>query len=113
MGVVYRANDTLIRREVAIKATLNVSLGAGGQERLLKEARAAGALNHPNIVTIHDVGAAEGRTFIVMEFVEGHTLQAHNVYTITETVGVAKQICAALAHAHEQNIIHRDLNLRT
>jgi predicted Ser/Thr protein kinase/tetratricopeptide (TPR) repeat protein len=109
MGVVYRANDTLIRREVAIKATLNVSLGAGGQERLLKEARAAGALNHPNIVTIHDVGAAEGRTFIVMEFVEGHTLQAHNVYTITETVGVAKQICAALAHAHEQNIIHREL----
>ncbi len=109
MGVVYRAEDTLIRREVAIKVTLNSYLSAEGRAQLVKEAQAAGSLNHPNIVTIYDVGEADGRTFIAMEFVEGQTLAAHRLHAISETVEVVKQICAALAHAHEKDIIHRDL----
>ena len=100
MGVVYRANDTLIKREVAIKITLNSYLGTEGRAQLMKEAQAAGSLNHPNIVTIYDIGEADGRTFIAMEFVEGQTLAAQPPPTIEETVEVAKQICAGLAHAH-------------
>ncbi len=109
MGVVYHADDTLIKREVAIKVTQISYLNTEGRALLMKEARAAGSLNHPNIVTIYDIGEADGRTFIAMEFVQGHTLAAHTLHTIAETIEVAKQICAGLVHAHEKNIIHRDL----
>ncbi len=109
MGVVYRAQDTLIERQVAIKVTSSTSLGTGGRARLMVEARAAGALNHPNIVTIYDIGEAKDQTFIVMEYVEGQTLADQRPGSLSETIRIAEQICAALMHAHEKSIIHRDL----
>ena len=109
MGVVYRAQDTLIERQVAIKVTSSAYLGTEGRTRLVVEARAAGALNHPNIVTIFDIGGANDQTFIVMEFVEGQTLAAHKPGSLEETIEITKHICAALMHAHEKGIIHRDL----
>ena len=109
MGVVYRAQDTLIEREVAIKVASSNYIGTEGRARLIVEARAAGALSHPNIVTIFDVGEANGQTFIVMEFVEGQTLADHSSHSLVETLKITRQICAALNHAHEKGIIHRDL----
>ncbi len=109
MGVVYRAQDTLIERDVAIKVASSGYLGTEGRSRLVMEARAAGSLNHPNIVTIFDIGEANGQTYIVMEFVAGQTLAAHRPDSLEETIKIAKQICAALMHAHEKDIIHRDL----
>ena len=80
MGVVYRARDPLLNREIAIKvlaesATAGTA-GTAGREHLLHEARAASALNHPNICTIHEVGEENGRFFIVMELIEGKPLSA-------------------------------------
>ena len=115
MGVVYRAEDTLLERPVAIKVVMNTGLGTEGQSRLLQEARAAARLNHPNIVAVYDVSAAEmpGQaepvSFIVMEFVEGRTLGESDIVDLDQVVEITKNICSALEVAHGQGIIHRDL----
>ncbi|MGD8751128.1 MAG: serine/threonine-protein kinase, partial [Anaerolineales bacterium] len=100
MGVVYRAHDTLIEREVAVKVLAGGNLGTEGQVRLLQEARAAGRLNHPNIVTIFDVGEEIDHTFIVMELIDGPSLFDHQPVNLTAIIKVARQVCAALEHAH-------------
>lgn len=120
MGVVYRAHDLLLDRDVAVKLlspNRPSGMQASGRERLLREARAAARLNHPHIVAIYDVivadgvapGDGEGSTFIVMELVEGPSLQNRRPSGLDETLAVAGQICSALKHAHSHAIIHRDL----
>jgi len=109
MGVVYRAHDTVLDRQVAVKVLTDSSLGAEGRERLRREAQAAAKLNHPNVVSIYDVGEIDGQPCIVMELVKGETLGAGRRREIEAVVAVARQVCAALEHAHAHGIIHRDL----
>src|SRR3972149_867409 len=77
MAAVYRARDQKLNREVAVKVLSEPGLGTAGQARLVHEAQAAAQLNHPNIVTIHDVGEVDGTPYIVMELVEGGSLHDH------------------------------------
>jgi len=107
MGQVYRARDTRLSRPVAIKV-----LTSGSADRFVQEARAASALNHPNIVTIYDVGEAGGVSYIVMELIEGQTLRQAMVggpLPIPKLLAIAVQIADALAAAHAKGITHRDL----
>jgi Tol biopolymer transport system component len=115
MGEVYRARDVRLGREVAVKV-LPASL-AGDGERLLRfeqEARAAGALNHPSIVVVHDVGSHEGVPYLVTELLEGQTLRerlASGPVPARRAIEIAAQIAAGLAAAHDRGIVHRDLKL--
>jgi len=102
MGIVYRATDLELMREVAIKVLPHTSSAPDARERLLREARAAAALNHPHIISVHDVGEAEGMPFFVMELVNGPSLSQARPSEFARIVEIAGQICAALEHAHEQ-----------
>ena len=114
MGVVYRAHDERLHRSVALKLIGAESRGSTPDERarLLDEARAASHLTHPHICTVYEVGELDGRVFIAMEFVEGEPLSqivpADGLPAET-VVRYGEQIAAALAHAHERGVIHRDL----
>ena len=113
MGVVYSAYDTVLERKVAIKVVGDrVLADKTARDLLLHEARAASALNHPNICTIHEVGESDGKTYIVMEQVEGQPLSSlvgTNGVSPDLVVRYGMQIADALAHAHEHGVIHRDL----
>ncbi len=109
MGTVYRATDLELQREVAVKILSATSHTTDGRQRLIREARAAAALNHPHIVTIHDVGEAAGLPFLVMELVTGPRLSQAKPAELSDIVNIAVQICAALEHAHAASIVHRDL----
>lgn len=113
MGVVYLAEDTKLKRRVALKF-LPRHLTADGEalERFEREAQAAAALNHPNIVTIHEIGSFEDCTYICMEYVDGSTLRemmAAGPLPIDSAIDIAGQICGGLGKAHEAGIIHRDI----
>ena len=113
MGVVYRARDTRLNREVALKLLLPSAVDDdAAREQLLREARTASRLNHPHICTIHEVGEAGGRVFIAMEFVQGRPLNALIPAGGMAAETVARhgaQVARALAHAHEHHVVHRDL----
>ena len=113
MGEVYRARDTRLRREVAIKV-LRDELAADPERvrRFEKEARAAAALNHPNILVLHDIGRHAGQPYLVTELLEGETLAeriAAGELGVARSVEFAIQIARALAAAHEKGIVHRDI----
>ena len=113
MGVVYRARDTRLNRSVAIKVLPADRVSDPERKRrFIQEARAASALNHPNIITLHDIGSESGIDFIVMEYVSGKTLDQRiprKGMRLNEALKLAIQITDALAKAHSAGIIHRDL----
>jgi serine/threonine protein kinase len=116
MGVVYKATDPTIGRTVALK-TMRLDVHAERGEDMLRrfqnEARAAGALNHPNIVTIYDAGEADGIFYIAMEYIEGTTLfsllRDRRSLSAQELVDIGSQICAGLQYAHFRKVVHRDI----
>ncbi|MFP5247463.1 MAG: serine/threonine-protein kinase, partial [Thermoanaerobaculia bacterium] len=113
MGEVYLAEDPRLGRRVAIKILPDsVSRDSEAKRRLLREARAVAALDHPNVCTIHEVGEHEGRPYIVMQYVEGETLHErmqHTAMTLGEIVDIGAQVAAALEEAHAHGIVHRDI----
>jgi Tol biopolymer transport system component len=113
MGEVYRARDTKLSREVAVKILpAEFSADSDRLARFEREARSASALNHPNIVTIHDVGRTDSISFIAMELVQGQTLRsllADGPLPMKRVLALGAQITEGLARAHEAGIVHRDL----
>lgn len=116
--IVYEAIDTTINRRVALKELLLPPNLSGAQkreriERFYREARAAGSLSHPNIVTIYEVGEDHGRHYIAMEFLEGQSLRdildIEHTLPIDKAISIAIQICDALDYAHQKGVIHRDI----
>lgn len=113
MGEVYRARDPRLGREIAIKVLpAAISADPDRRQRFEQEARSASALNHPNILTIYDIGSSEGTTYIAMELVEGRTLReilAAEPVPAKKLLDYAVQIADGLAKAHSAGIVHRDL----
>lgn len=116
MGVVYEAEDPNIGRTVALKVVHTDQIGANREEvirRFKNEARAAGNLNHPNIITIHDAGEHEGMLFIAMECVQGAALSdlmaKQGRMPSAKVVDIIRQVCLGLDFAHKRGIIHRDI----
>jgi serine/threonine protein kinase len=113
MGVVYKAHDTHLDRLVALKVLPPEKVAdLERKRRFVQEAKAASALNHPNIVTIHDIDEADGVHFIAMEFVDGNTLDQlipRHGMRLSEVLRIAVRISDALVAAHETGIVHRDL----
>jgi len=113
MGAVYRAEDTRLGRHVAIKILTNVTLS--DRERLVRfeqEARATGMLNHPNLLTIYDVGNAQGTPYLVSELLQGETLRDRlnkGAIQPRKAVEIALSVAHGLGAAHEKGIVHRDL----
>src|SRR5262245_49856410 len=117
MGVVYRAKDPAMDRVVAVKTIISVALaspqGSEFRERFFREARTAGALTHPGVVAVFDVGEHEGMPFLVMEFVAGRTLadsaKAGERLSVDRICELGGQIAEALAYAHQRGVVHRDI----
>ena len=113
MGVVYKALDARLNRTVAIKVLPTEAMAdAGRRQRFVQEAQAASAIEHPNIVTIHDISEADERHFIVMQYVAGRTLRdllAPGPLPWGDTLRYGTQIASAFAAAHARGIVHRDL----
>ncbi|MGH9790296.1 MAG: serine/threonine-protein kinase, partial [Candidatus Acidiferrales bacterium] len=113
MGVVYRARDTRLERDVALKLLPDALMSSStARARLVREAKTASVLNHPNICHIYEVGEADGHSYIAMEHVSGRPLSqsipAEGLPSET-VLRYAAQLCDALAHAHERNVLHRDM----
>jgi eukaryotic-like serine/threonine-protein kinase len=118
MGVVYKAQDPVIGRNVAVK-TMHLSEAGTGltreelSSRFQREARAAGLLSHPNIVTVYDAGEEDGLFYITMEYIEGRSLQAlvdeRQPFPLARVLRLMEQACSALEYAHQHNVVHRDI----
>jgi len=116
MGIVYKAKDPMLERTVAIK-TINLTMDKDGAEmyekRFYQEARAAGGLNHPNIVTIYDIGHSESLCYMAMEYIEGAELRTlllpGKPLPVQKVLSIASQVAEGLAYAHERGVVHRDI----
>ena len=113
MGVVYKAEDTKLDRTVALKFLTQQAIGSDEEKpRFVHEAKAAAALSHPNICTVHEIDESEGHTFIAMECVEGQTLKSRiesGPLKLKEAVDIAIQVAEGLQEAHEKGVVHRDI----
>src|SRR5579883_2838254 len=118
MGIVYRAHDTRLSRDVALKVIADSYLSSSTtpitatHERFLREARSSSALNHPNICTVYDVGEQGGRPYLVMELLEGQTLKQiiHALpLPVDQVLDYSIQLASALVEAHQRGILHRDI----
>ena len=113
MGEVYRARDTRLDRTVAVKVLAShLSSSPELKQRMEREARAISSLNHPNICTLHDIGSQDGTNYLVMEYLEGETLDARlqrGPLPLKQVVEYGMQVCDALEKAHRAGIVHRDL----
>jgi eukaryotic-like serine/threonine-protein kinase len=112
MGEVYQARDPRLNRDVAIKVLPQDFATASMRERFQREARAASALNHPNICAIYDVGEAAGRPFLVMELLHGQTLRQHiggKPVDLSNALALSIEVADALEAAHAKGIVHRDI----
>ncbi|PWT90912.1 MAG: hypothetical protein C5B55_08960, partial [Blastocatellia bacterium] len=112
MGEVYRAQDTELGRAVALKfLSGEVATHQNRVNRFIQEAKAASALNHPNIITVYEIGRQDDHTFIATEFVEGLTLRhlMHTRLKLVEVLDIGIQIASALVAAHAAGIVHRDI----
>src|SRR5262249_46786054 len=112
MGCVYRAHDTRLGRRVALKVISERIASAEADARLLREARAAAALDHPNAVAIFDVGEVSGALYIVMEFVDGRTLRSavgDLDVPLSKKLTWLADVARALAAAHRRGLVHRDV----
>ena len=117
MGVVYEGFDPVIGRRIAIKTILAEGLTAEEfqeyRARFQREARAAGVLSHPNIVNVHDYGEDHGILYLIMEYLEGKSLEkllkGRNILPIETIIPMYDQVCSALDHAHQHGIVHRDI----
>ena len=113
MGVVWKARDTTLDRDVALKVLpADGAASETRRERFFREARAASALNHPNIITVYEINSDGNTDFIAMELVEGETLSARIARApmpLDEVVAIARQMAEAVARAHRAGIVHRDL----
>ena len=116
MGIVYKAKDPMLERTVAIK-TINMGMDRDGAEmyekRFYQEARAAGGLNHPNIVTVYDIGKTETECYMAMEYIEGAELRTlllpGKPLPVAQALSIAAQVAEGLAYAHERGVVHRDI----
>jgi len=116
MGIVYKAKDPMLERVVAIK-TINMGLDRDGAEmyekRFYQEARAAGGLNHPNIVTVYDIGKTDTECYMAMEYIEGAELRTlllpGKPLPVPRALSIAAQVAEGLAYAHERGVVHRDI----
>jgi serine/threonine protein kinase len=116
MGIVYKAKDPMLERVVAIK-TINMAMDRDGAEmyekRFYQEARAAGGLNHPNIVTVYDIGKTETECYMAMEYIEGEELRSlllpGRPLSLARCLSIAAQVAEGLAYAHERGVVHRDV----
>src|SRR5690606_18497756 len=116
MGVVYKATDSVLERTVAIK-TVNMALEKDGidryEARFYQEARAAGGLNHPNIVTVYDVGKSGDVAYMAMEYIDGAELRPLIVegkpLPVSQCVSIAAQVAEGLGYAHQHGVVHRDI----
>src|SRR5215813_7629524 len=113
MGLLYRATDLKLGRAVAVKLLArHLVTDATAKARFVQEARAASALDHPNIANVHDIGEADGELFIVMALYEGETLRQRlekGRLPVDEAVGILKQVALGLEAAHRAGIVHRDI----
>jgi eukaryotic-like serine/threonine-protein kinase len=114
MGVVYQAKDPYLDRLVAIKMmNVDVHENTDFLERFYREAKSTASLRHPNIVTVYDLGEYQNRPFLVMEYLEGHSLEsllrAHRPMTVLEKISIIVEVCQGLGYAHQHGIIHRDI----
>ena len=113
MGVVYKAQDIKLDRLVALKfLPPHLTSESEEKERFIHEAKAASALNHPNITTIHEIDEFEGQMFIVMEYCEGKTLKQiieKETLSIKKVLDIGIQVCEGLTAAHKKEIVHRDI----
>ena len=116
MGIVYKAKDPMLERIVAIK-TINMGMDKDGAEmyekRFYQEARAAGGLNHPNIVTVYDIGKTADACYMAMEYIEGPELRTlllpGKPLPVQKALSIAAQVAEGLAYAHERGVVHRDI----